>query len=113
MHRVILGVVDSSLLVDHANGNPFDNRRSNLRVASSSSNQQNRQNYAQGHSRFKGVTLHKQTGKWMAQIKVDGSNKYLGLFDDDLAAAVTYDQAATQLFGEFASVNFPDEEKAA
>ena len=112
MHRVILGVTDPNMHVDHINGNPFDNRRCNLRVATNSSNQQNRQNYARGHSKFKGVTLHRQTGKWQAQIKLNGRSKYLGLFDDELMAALAYDQAAADLFGEFAAVNFAEGEAA-
>lgn len=50
-------------------------------------------------------SLHKATGKFQAQIKLNGSNKYIGLFESISAAADAYDQAAVELFGEFARTN--------
>jgi hypothetical protein len=38
LHRFILGVGDSSIIVDHANKNPLDNRRENLRVVTKAQN---------------------------------------------------------------------------
>ena len=38
-------------------------------------------------SRYKGVTWHKGTGKWVGQICANGCRKHLGYFDSEIAAA--------------------------
>lgn len=57
-------------------------------------------------SKFKGVSLHSQNFRWIAQICVPGKSAYIGSFDDELSAARAYDAAAKEHYGEFASVNF-------
>lgn len=54
-------------------------------------------------SRFKGVSLCKATGKWIAHLK----GKYLGTFFDEEIAAATYDKAASTEWGDRARLNFP------
>jgi hypothetical protein len=49
--------------------------------------------------------------KWMASIKIDRTPRYLGLFVEEHLAAEAYDEAAKQMFGVFAKLNFPEEEK--
>ena len=39
---------------------------------------------------------------------MDGKNRCLGRFRDEIAAAEAYDEAARELFGEHARPNFPD-----
>jgi uncharacterized protein len=58
-----------------------------------------------GSSKFKGVSSHKASGKWSAQIKIDGENKYLGLFTDEIEAALAYDSAAIKAWGPEAYTN--------
>lgn len=48
---------------------------------------------------FKGVCLHKQSGKWQASIKVDGKFRYLGTFATPELAAERYDAAAITAWG--------------
>jgi hypothetical protein len=105
MHRQIMRAPDG-VLVDHANGNPLDNRRSNLRFCTFAQNAQNRRRVVPGSSsRFKGVTWHKQRGRWQAAIKVDKRFIFLGLFTDEQEAADAYDRAAVKHHGEFACTN--------
>jgi len=105
MHRLINNTPDG-MDTDHDNGNKLDNRRKNLRDATTSQNQINRKkgrgNYS---SRFKGVFWHKVTKKWHAQITLNGKRIHLGLFVSELAAAAAYDEAAIKFHGEFASLN--------
>jgi hypothetical protein len=87
LHRVILGLTPGDgLQGDHIDGNPLDCRRSNLRVATNAQNTQN-QRAAGGSSRHRGVAWHKATGKWSAQVRIQGRLVYLGLFADEAAAA--------------------------
>lgn len=103
MHRVILGV-PAGTLVDHKDGNGLNNTRSNLRVASGTQNQCNRDKQKDNTSGYKGVT--RKDGRWAAQIKYKKTCYHLGAFDDPVDAAKAYDAKARELHGEFAKVNF-------
>lgn len=46
---------------------------------------------------------------WVAQIMVNGKNRYLGSFHDEELAAEAYDAGAREAWGEHARLNFPDE----
>lgn len=58
-------------------------------------------------SRYRGVTLHKRTGQWMAQIVQRPKYVFLGRFDDPEEAARTWDMAARLIRGPAARLNFP------
>ena len=108
MHREILGITAEprTVYVDHKNHNTLDNRRSNLRQCGNKGNQGNRQ-HQQGSSGYRGVSLNKQAGTWRARLIVDCKERHLGNFADERDAAVAYDAAAIEHFGEFAKLNFP------
>ena len=76
--------------IDHININPLDNRIENLRVATHSQNQRNRNKLKNCSSKYKGVYWNKQRNKWEARIRIDGKKKYLGLFDNEQEAAEAY-----------------------
>jgi hypothetical protein len=109
MHRLLIGT-PADMHTDHRNGNTLDNRRSNLRPATRSQNganaaKQDRYAGKATSSRFKGVSL--SHGRWQATVRLPGGrNKYLGRFDDEIEAALAYDAAAREVFGEFARPNF-------
>ena len=105
MHRLILGLTDPAIHVDHKNGDGLDNRKSNLRVATNQLNSENRR--ARVHSSiYKGVGLHKGSGKWQARITISGKLKHLGRFDNEIEAALAYDDAARKNFS-WPTFNFP------
>jgi len=113
LRRLIMGVTGRRVHVKHVNGNPLDCRRENLRVVTSRENMQSavKMGTVNGHeytSRFKGVSFEKWTGKWKVQIGPRGQHRVVGRFRDEIAAAQAYDEAARQLFGEHARLNFPD-----
>jgi hypothetical protein len=106
MHRLIAGATPAQL-VDHRNRRGLDNRRSNLRVCTSAQNARNVSKRAGVSSPFIGVSWVKRDQVWSATIRV-GSNRFLGYFDREEHAALAHDQAARELHGEFATLNFPE-----
>ena len=95
--------------VDHikqVDGSHAQDRLSNLRIVSRSQNLMNQTIRSTNTSGYKGVSLHKASGKWRADITSCGRCKYLGSFTTPEAAALAYDKAAKVLHGEFAKLNF-------
>ena len=90
--------------IDHINGNGLDYRKCNLRVCTHQQNLQN-QRIQKGVSKFKGVCWHKASQKWMAKIKHNYKTIYLGVFNNEIDAAKSYNKKAKELFGEFARLN--------
>lgn len=88
--------------VDHINGNTLDNRRSNLRCCSRQQNAWNGKS-RKPKSGHKGVVAHHE--KWSARLTINGKNLYLGLYSSPTEAALAYNEAAVQHFGEFARLN--------
>jgi transposase len=113
LRRMILGVTEDGLNVRHRNGDPLDCRRENLVTRTIAQRVRNarKMKAIKGRpptSRFKGVHWERQTKGWRARIGMDGKTRQLGRFRDEIAAAVAYDEAARQWFGEHARLNFPD-----
>ena len=107
LHQLIMQP-PKGMVVDHINHCGTDNRRENLRVCSKHENNMGRNKNAKGSSRYKGVTLHKQTNKWRAQFQVNKKRVGIGYFTSEEEAARAYDSKAKELFGEFAFLNFPE-----
>lgn len=66
--------------IDHINRNRVDNRICNLRVATRLENQQNHSVRKDNKSGVVGVSWHKASGKWRAQINFGGRKIDLGIF---------------------------------
>lgn len=107
LHRLVMGSPKGKM-VDHINGDPFDNRRENLRVATNSQNQMNSKKRSGTSSQYKNVYWNKKRGAWKAQIAVDGKTIFLGYFDKEHHAAYAVDLSLPAIHGEFARPNFPD-----
>lgn len=96
--------------VDHKNGDSLDNRRENLRFCTRSQNCQNRRRHSNNRSGFKGVYFDPQncnrwtTGRWIAQIRVNGK-KIRRIAHSKEEAARIYDDLARRFHGEFARTN--------
>jgi HNH endonuclease/AP2 domain len=90
--------------IDHINMDPWDNRWSNLRLATHSQNMINRKGW--GRTGFKGVRIEPRgkVPKYVATIKVNGIKHYLGSYRTPEEAHAAYVKAARQLHGEFARV---------
>jgi hypothetical protein len=108
MHRLLLPGVPT---IDHRNGLGTDNRRQNLRAATTSQNGAN-QRKTRGKSKYLGVCWNSVTSKYQAKIAKDKRRYVLGLFNDEHIAALTYDLASLSLHGEFAHLNILTHEYA-
>jgi hypothetical protein len=109
MHRLLLPCDDPGLQPDHINGNRLDNRRSNLRLATRSQNNINRGPGRNSTTGIKGVHFCRARKRWRAAIKCNRKFHHIGYFSDPMLAAMAYDKAAREMFGEFAWTNFPKE----
>lgn len=104
LHRLVME--DQKGMIDHINGDPFDNRRENLRVTTNSQNQMNSKKKAGVKSIYKGVSWNSKLQKWKVQIGIDGKDYFIGYFENERHAAYAYDLNAPIFFGEFARLNF-------
>lgn len=87
--------------IDHINGDPSDNRWSNLRLATQSQNKANGRKYKSNKSGFKGISWNCSFKKWNAAIQVDGKQKHLGRYKNIADALNAYKEASERYFGEF------------
>lgn len=107
MHNEITGVRG----IDHIDGNGLNNQRSNLRQSTHKQNRGNSQRNINNTSGFKGVSWHKRDKVWRAYIRSNDIHIHLGNFDSSVRAACAYDDAAREIHGEFARLNFPTQEE--
>jgi hypothetical protein len=107
LHRLVMGDPKGQM-IDHRNGDPFDNRRENLRVSTNSQNQMNSKKRPGCSSGYKGVSFNKALQEWKAQVEVDGQTFFFGYFEHERHAAYAIDLNLPALHGEFARLNFPD-----
>ena len=102
LHRMILPDVK---FVDHINRSKIDNRRENLREASSRDNRNNQDKPITNTSGYKGVTKNSSGSCFSARITVEGKRITLGSFLTKEQAAQAYNIAALKYHGKFAVLN--------
>jgi len=93
---------------DHFDHDGLNNSRLNLRPCTASQNNCNQRKGGGTSSKYKGLTWIPKRKKWKVMICVNGKNKFVGEFSDEVEAAKAYDAAARKYHGEFALLNFPD-----
>jgi hypothetical protein len=93
------GPIPKGMSIDHVDGNTNNNNLSNLRLADSFGQNQNRGNFRNNTSGYKGV---RQEGiKFRAKVRANGVLHDLGLFPTAEEASQAYQNAAKDLHGEF------------
>lgn len=108
LHRIIFAYHKGYLppFVDHESRDKLDNRIQNLRECPTKGhNTINSKPRSDNTSKYKGVTWHKNIGKWHCSVFKQGKRYYVGIFDDVEEAALAYNKKAIELFGEFAYLN--------
>lgn len=107
MHRIIMNPADDEE-VDHIDGDGCNNQRHNLRVCTHQENCCNNRRATGEGATYRGVRY--ESGRWRAAISSGDSVKSLGSFLTEEDAARAFDSDAHQRYGEFAKLNFPDDE---
>lgn len=93
MHRYILSPSEDEQ-VDHKDCNGLNNSRSNLRPATGAQNSQNQRIRSVNKVGLKGVSVETDTGKFLAQIRINGRKIRLGSFDSMEEAHQAYRKAS-------------------
>lgn len=102
MHRLIMGLLKNDKReVDHIYHNKNDNRKSKIRIVTSSQNKMNQFLQSNNTSGTRGVSFHNQYGKWQVEIRANKNRIKLGFFDDKKDAVLARKQAENIYFGEF------------
>lgn len=108
MHRLLWGVPDLEMEIDHIDQNGLNNQKYNLRIGTSAQNSMNR--IGRGRSKFLGVSADSSSVKrgkirWIARVTNNKKRIHLGMFDLEIDAAKAYNKAAKIYYGEFANLN--------
>jgi hypothetical protein len=104
VHRMIMNNPDK-LCVDHIDGDPTNNLRSNLRLVTPQQNASNQSKSKNASSQYKGVCYYPKLNKYRAYINCNGQRINLGYYGSELDAAKAYNDKASELFGEYAKLN--------
>lgn len=109
MHRVLLGITDSSMEVDHIDHDGLNNQRLNLRIATHQENSRNQRVRSDSNTKYKGVWYSKAHDQYFASIRIGIGPVKLGMFFNVNDAARAYNFAASLIYGQFAVLNEIDE----
>lgn len=94
IHRLVNmafnGVPSLNEVTNHINGDKLDNRPENLEWVTYRDNTLHYKKTTQKTSQYPGVSLNKRTGKWRAQVRINGVKKNLGYFNTEREAYKAY-----------------------
>ena len=109
LHQMIMQT-PKGMYTDHIDGNPLNNKRSNLRVCSNADNCRNRGINKNNTHGYKGVSYdgRRPHAPWSARVGFNYKRVYVGNYATKEEAARAYDKKALELHGEFARLNFGD-----
>lgn len=95
-------------IYDHIDGDPLNNRKTNLRLCSNIENARNRTKSQTKiySSNYIGVCRIK--AGWRACVWKNGKTLWQKSFKTEVEAAEARDKKATEVYGEFAKINFPE-----
>lgn len=111
VHRVVYCMyhnlkLDSKVKIDHVDGNQLNNSIHNLRITTNSGNSANTSKCKPPKSsKYKGVSYYTRLNRWVSVIRKDGRSTRIGVFDNEVEAAMAYNKRALEVFGEFARIN--------
>lgn len=108
IHRVIMRLTDSTLMIDHIDGNTLNNQKDNLRIVTHTQNNWHRSANKIALSKYVGVFYKKDRNRWSAVIKRGDFKFSLGSYNSEKDAAIAYDLAIDKYSKGFGKKNFPN-----
>ena len=82
------------LVANHIDGNPLNNKLENLEIISQRSNSSTEKSKnRKTTSNYTGVCYHKERSKWGSRIYIEIKQYFLGYFNEEFQAHLTYEQA--------------------
>ena len=109
-HVILYGKKKDGVLIDHKDRDAFNHHRNNMRKCSYSQNLCNRSKYEKnGTSIYLGVCFVKKKNYWMFTVQKNRKKFQKGGFKTELEAAKARDKKAKELHGEFAVLNFQED----
>jgi hypothetical protein len=105
MHRLIIGIDDPKVKVDHWDRNPLNNQRTNLRRCTNAENSTNRRKSANTSSIYRGVTWNKLDKKWQVGFKYKNRFVAVGRFHDEREAALAFNAKCLEIGDPFFVLN--------
>lgn len=106
LNRVLLNVTDKKYVVDHWDGNPLNNAKSNLRICTQGENVLNA--FPTNLSGANGVRKT-ENGRWTSNIIYHGKYIRIGTFDTIEEAVKARIDKEKELFGDYSFFNRPNE----
>jgi len=105
LHRIIFLYHKGYMpkLIDHINGDRYDNRIENLREANTYQNRQNSRIYSTSKSGVKNVYWCKRTNKWRVSFSINGKRKTFGSYVDLEEAKQVATSMRNKYFKDFAN----------
>jgi signal recognition particle subunit SEC65 len=100
VHRIIYSLyhqvdIPVNLVIDHRDGNRYNNHPSNLRLVTQRENLQNRRDHREG--KLCGVSYCKANHSWVAKIQIGNDRIIIGYFSSDTQAYTAYIDASTKV----------------
>ncbi len=109
LHRIVFMYHHGYMpkIIDHINGDKYDNRIENLREATYSENKKNLKIYKTNTSGYAGISFDKTRKKWFVSISINNKLKNLGRFRNIEDAINARKVAEENHFGFWARKPYP------
>ena len=100
------GAIPEGYEIDHIDQDNTNDDLSNLRLATHAENCRDRKKWKKANgsdttSKHKGVYWCKRRNKWISQIRYNNKTYYIGQFDTEYEAHVSWVERTETLYGEF------------
>ncbi|MGH0943809.1 AP2/ERF family transcription factor [Bacillus mycoides] len=113
LQNFILNNNSKEKVITFMDGNQLNFQKENLKITNRKHVSRKRKGNNNSSSKYKGVSWDKSREKWRAAIMSNGKTMHLGRYDNEDDAALAYNEAAIELFGEHAFQNKIDEDNSA